>query len=507
MMTSKASDTPTWYDEVIKKAELIEDYPVKGCFTLRPCAYRMWELIQSWFDGEIKQLGVENAYFPMFIPKVYLEMEAEHLDDFAPELAWVTRCGDRAIDEVALRPSSETAMYASFSKWVQSHRDLPLKINQWCSMIRWEVKQTTPFLRMRENLWQEGHTAYADKESAEKEVLVILDKYAHIYENLLAVPVIRGTKTRAETFAGAEYSTTVEAFIPATGRAIQGATSHHLGQKFSKMFDISFQDPADSTSRQHAWQNSWGITTRTLGVMIMVHGDDRGLVMPPRVASVQVVIVPVGLKATSSQEDKDTLRETAERYLEVLKNEGVRVRLDDGDQRVGWKFSQWEMKGVPLRIELGLKDIQQGTFVMAKRNVVYTRNEDKDIGHDCTMVQDVLWALDDIHADLYAIALCDRDAHIVSIDIWADLTVNLNQGKLLLVPFCGSTECEKTIKEKSKEEAAEGEVEGGLKMGAKSLCVPHEARYQVACSLKCINPECDRQTEEMGQRTLFGRSY
>merc|ERR1711920_664921 len=295
-------DVPGWYEQVIMKGELIEQYPIKGCFILRPWAYRIWELVQRWFDGEIKKLEVENCYFPMFIPRCYIEKEEDHLSDFAPELAWVSKFGNQEIDEsVAIRPTSETAMYAAYSNWVQSHRDLPVKLNQWCSVVRWEAKQTTPFLRTREFLWQEGHTAYADKASAEQEVLDILELYARIYEELLAVPVVRGRKTKAETFPGADYTTTVEAFVPATGRAIQGATSHHLGQNFSKMFDISFQDPKDVSgkARDHAYQNSWGITQRTIGVMTMVHGDDKGLVLPPAVAGFQVVIVTLGLKATS----------------------------------------------------------------------------------------------------------------------------------------------------------------------------------------------------------------
>merc|ERR1719238_1328053 len=243
----------------------------------------------------------------MFIPKCYFEKEKDHLDDFAPELAWVTKFADQDIDEpVAIRPTSETAMYAAYSNWIQSHKQLPLKLNQWCSVVRWEVKQTTPFLRTREFLWQEGHTAHATKAGAEKEVLDILELYALVYEKLLAIPVVRGTKTKNETFPGADYTTTVEAFIPASGRAIQGATSHHLGQNFAKMFDISFQDPNDASgkAREFAHQNSWGITQRTIGVLTMVHGDDKGLVLPPRVACHQVVIVVVGISAKTTEEEK-----------------------------------------------------------------------------------------------------------------------------------------------------------------------------------------------------------
>eukprot|EP00971_Amphidinium_carterae_P197398 3917829-Amphidinium_carterae.1 len=369
-------------------------------------------------------------------------------------------------------------MYAAYSDWVQSHRDLPIKLNQWCSVVRWEVKQTTPFLRTREFLWQEGHTAYATKEPAEKEVLDILELYAGVYEQLLAVPVVRGTKTKAETFPGADYTTTVEAFIPATGRAIQGATSHHLGQNFSKMFDISFQDPADSTGkrREHAFQNSWGLTQRTIGVMTMVHGDDRGLVLPPMVACFQVVLVTVGIKASSPPEEKKLVQDTVLDYQRRLSEGGVRVKLDDSDHSPGWKFNYWELKGVPLRIELGPADINKGEFVMAKRTGT-TKEDSKVSGKDSTLVEDVKRVLDQIQSDLYSKALKQRDERLAYADEWKDFSPNLNQGKMLLVPFCGHPECEEKIKDLSKAEAADSEVAGGLKMGAKSLCVPLDSKY------------------------------
>ncbi|CAE7830052.1 Eprs1 [Symbiodinium sp. CCMP2592] len=477
LVVKKAESVPDWYAEVIGKGQLIEKYPVKGCFILRPWAYKLWEQIQGWLDTQIKILGVENCYFPMFIPKCYMEKESDHLDDFAPELAMVTKFGNEEIDEpVAIRPTSETAMYAAFSTWVQSHRDLPLKLNQWCSVVRWEVKQTTPFLRTREFLWQEGHTAYAEKADAEKEVLDILELYARVYEELLAIPVVRGTKTKAETFPGADYTTTVEAFIPATGRAIQGATSHHLGQNFSKMFNIAFQDPKDPTGSavEHAYQNSWGLTQRTIGVMVMVHGDDKGLVLPPSVAGYQVVIVPLGIKASSTEEDKKSLADVSQSYTKRLRAAGVRVFLDDDNTNSpGWKFNNWEMKGVPLRMELGPLDIQKGEFVLAKRNIL-DQKAGKVIGKHDSLEDDVKRTLDDIHNELYSKALAERDSRLSTISEWKDFSPNLNEGKMVMVPFCGVKECEEGIKDKSKEEAAEVEVAGGLKMGAKSLCVPLE---------------------------------
>ena len=507
MDVKKAEDLPLWYEQVIKKSELIEPYPVKGCFTLRPWAYGIWELIQRWFDDEIKLMGVENAYFPLFVPKSYLQKEEDHLDDFAPEVAWVTKSGDKDLEEpVAIRPTSETVMYSAYANWVQSHRDLPIKINQWCNVVRWEVKQTTPFLRTREFLWQEGHTAYADLESAATEVLQILELYAGVYEKLLAVPVVRGTKTKAETFPGADYTTTVEAFIPATGRAIQGATSHHLGQNFSKMFDISFQDPQDASgqTKVHAFQNSWGLTTRTIGVMVMVHGDDRGLVLPPAVAMLQVVIVPVGVKKTTSAEDRAKVEEVTAAYSLQLKQAGVRVKVDDSDNSPGWKFNHWEMKGVPIRIEIGPMDTKKGEFVMAKRNVLPTRGS-KITGRDGSLVEDVQKALDEVQSELYAAAVSERDSKLATCDKWDEVSPNLAQGKLILVPFCGSVECEENIKEKTKEEALDAEIEGGLLMGAKSLCIPHDTKYQSGCPDACIFPGCSLTTG--GKRTLFGRSY
>jgi len=507
LMISKSSDVPGWYDEVLTKAQLIEQYPIKGCFILRPWAYSLWEQITRWFDGEIKKMGVENCYFPMFIPKSYIEKESKHLDDFAPELAMVTKFGNQELEEpVAIRPTSETAMYAAYANWVQSHRDLPLKLNQWCSVVRWEVKQTIPFLRTREFLWQEGHSAFATREDAVTEVYAILELYALVYEHLMAIPVVRGTKTDAEKFPGADFTTTVEILVPATGRAIQGATSHHLGQNFSKMFDISFQDPADTSgkTRENAYQNSWGITQRTIGVLVMVHGDDKGLVLPPRIAPHQVVIVPVGLKAATPAEDKAAVCETVKRYAAVLRETGLRVKLDDSDATPGWKFNHWEMKGVPLRIEVGPMDIQKGEFVMAKRNIPDPKTA-KVTGHDVSLVADVQRLLDEIQNDMYTKAVAERDERVKPIDRWEEFSHYLNKGMLVLAPFCGAEECEAAIKAKTCEEAEDAEVVGGLKMGAKSCCVPHEEKFNTACPTQCIRPGCTGGT--VTKRTLFGRSY
>jgi len=294
----KAENFPMWYSNVIVLSEMISYYDISGCYILRPWSYKIWDLMQQWFNQKIFKLGVENCYFPLFVSQDRLEKEKDHVEGFAPEVAWVTKSGDCELaKQIAIRPTSETIMYPAFSDWIKSHRDLPLKLNQWSNVVRWEFKDPTPFLRSREFLWQEGHTAHATYEEADEMVMAALDLYKQAYQDLLCVPVIPGYKSKHEKFAGGHQTTTVEAYIPISGRAIQGATSHNLGQNFGKMFDIKFQD--EKGESKIAWQTSWGLTTRTIGVMVMVHGDDKGLVMPPRVAPVQAVIVPILSKKTA----------------------------------------------------------------------------------------------------------------------------------------------------------------------------------------------------------------
>ena len=313
-----------WYSDVIVLSELISYYDISGCYILRPWSYKIWELIQTWFNGEIEKLGVENAYFPLFVSQDRLEKEKDHVEGFAPEVAWVTKSGDTELAKpIAIRPTSETIMYPAFSDWIKSHRDLPLKLNQWSNVVRWEFKDPTPFLRSREFLWQEGHTAHATYEEADAMVMEALDLYRRAYEEVLAVPVVPGYKTEKEKFAGGHQTTTVEAYIAGSGRAIQGATSHNLGQNFGKMFNINFQD--ENGKSQVAWQTSWGFTTRAIGVMIMVHGDDRGLVMPPRIAPLQAVIVPI----VSKQMTYEDAKPYCEAILKDLKDSGVSILLND----------------------------------------------------------------------------------------------------------------------------------------------------------------------------------
>uniref|UniRef100_A0A4W5L820 Glutamyl-prolyl-tRNA synthetase 1 n=1 Tax=Hucho hucho TaxID=62062 RepID=A0A4W5L820_9TELE len=428
---------------VITKAEMIEYYDVSGCYVLRPWSYSIWESIKEFFDREIKKLGVENCYFPMFVSQAALEKEKSHIADFAPEVAWVTRSGNTELAEpVAVRPTSETVMYPAYAKWVQSHRDLPIKLNQWCNVVRWEFKHPQPFLRTREFLWQEGHTAFATKEEAAEEVLQILDLYARVYEELLAIPVVKGRKTEKEKFAGGDYTTTVEAFISASGRAIQGATSHHLGQNFSRMFDIVFEDPKKPGEKQLAYQNSWGITTRTIGVLTMVHGDNMGLVLPPKVACLQVIIIPCGITASLPEAEKEVLLAQCSKYLALLQRGEIRVKADLRENySPGWKFNHWELKGVPIRLEVGPKDLKRGQCVAVRR----------DTGEKITLPEAdtekrLTQLLEDIQTNLFKRASDDLNKHMVVADSMEQFQNDLDQGRIVQIPFCGGIDCEDWIK-------------------------------------------------------------
>lgn len=494
----KEDNLADWYSQVITKAEMIEYYDVSGCYVLRPWSYGIWERIQRWFDDEIKKIGFENCYFPMFVSKAALMTEKEHIDDFAPEVAWVTRSGQTDLAEpIAVRPTSETVMYPSYAKWVQSHRDLPIKLNQWCNVVRWEFKHPQPFLRTREFLWQEGHSAHATYEEAEKEVYYILDRYAHIYEHLLAVPVIKGRKTQKEKFAGADFTTTVEAYISASGRGIQAATSHHLGQNFSKMFDISFEDP-DTHEQQFAYQNSWGLTTRSLGIIVMVHGDNKGLVLPPRIAHIQAVIVPCGITAQLSADDRKQLIDRCEELCTSLKSAGILVKGDFRDNySPGWKFNYWELKGVPVRIELGPRDVSKGEMVMVRRDTgdkVTVRLDDA--------VDSIRKLLEDIHEAMFAKAKKEFDENLATCFDFDDFCSKLDKKKLVLAPFCGDIPCEDNIKKLSARDVVV--EEGAAAMGAKGLCIPFNQLAKITETDKCIGPEC---TKKPTFYTLFGRSY
>lgn len=444
--SKKDENLADWYTEVITKSEMIEYYDVSGCYILRPWAYSIWEMIQKFLDNGIKSLGVENVYFPMFVSQAALEKEKAHIEDFAPEVAWVTKSGQSDLAEpIAIRPTSETVIYPSFAKWCQSHRSLPIKVNQWCNIVRWEFKNPTPFLRTREFLWQEGHTAHADKEDAVKEVYQVLDLYTAVYEHLLAIPVIKGRKTEKEKFAGGDFTTTIEGYIPSNGRGIQAATSHHLGQNFSKMFEIIFEDPNEPGKKCYAYQNSWGLTTRTIGVMIMVHSDDKGLVLPPNIAPYQVVIVPCGITATTTDEEKTKLYEECNKLAASLTSAEIRCKCDLNDHySPGWKFNHWELKGVPIRIELGPKDLSKKQFVAARRDTgnKVTYNLDSS-------VDSIKKLLTTIHDNLFNIAKKSRDDHLSVVYDWNDFLTKLDQKYFLVAPFCGEPACEELIKKNS----------------------------------------------------------
>ncbi|KAM6433802.1 bifunctional glutamate/proline--tRNA ligase isoform 2-T2 [Rhynochetos jubatus] len=493
----KEENLADWFSQVITKSEMIEYYDVSGCYVLRPWAYTIWEAIKNFFDAEIKKLGVENCYFPMFVSQAALEKEKTHISDFAPEVAWVTRSGKTDLAEpIAVRPTSETVMYPAYAKWVQSHRDLPIKLNQWCNVVRWEFKHPQPFLRTREFLWQEGHTAFATYEEAAEEVMQILNLYAQVYEDLLAIPVVKGRKTEKEKFAGGDYTTTVEAFISASGRAIQGATSHHLGQNFSKMFEIIFEDPKKPGEKQFAYQNSWGITTRTIGVMTMIHGDNMGLVLPPRVACVQVVIIPCGITNSLSEEDKEALLKKCNEYRNRLLTVNIRVRADLRENySPGWKFNHWELKGVPVRVEVGPRDMKSQQFVAVRRDtgqkLTFAEHEAEDR---------LKRVLEEIHANLYNRASEDLKSHMVVANTMEDFQRELDSGKIVQIPFCGEIECEDWIK---KTTARDQDLEPGApSMGAKSLCIPFQPLRELQSGARCV---CGKNPAKF--YTLFGRSY
>jgi len=502
----KSEDFPAWYTQICLKAELIEYHDISGCYVLRPWVFYIWEQIQGFIDAEIKKLGVKNCYFPMFLNKRHLEVEKEHLEGFAPEVAWVTQSGDTKLDEpIAIRPTSETIMYPYFAKWIRSHRDLPLKLNQWCNVVRWEFKYPTPFIRSREFLWQEGHTAHATREEAEKEVYQILDIYARTYEELLGVSMVKGRKTELEKFAGGLFTTTIEGYIPVVGRGIQAATSHCLGNNFAEMFHIEYL--ADDAKKHLAWQNSWGFTTRSIGVMIMTHSDDKGLVLPPRVAPIQVVIVPIFMK------EREALQAKSVELYNALRDAGIRVELDDRDNyRPGWKFAHWEVKGVPLRIEFGMRDMEANTCVISRRDT----GEKTTVSLDA-FVSTVQQMLDTVQRDLYTRA---RDMHMSNICravTWEEFMGVINRRRLAIIPWCQESSCEEEMKKRSAidsklaaqaiDENQNQEQEGGEKLerltgAAKSLCIPFEQPKESLEGHKCIGCGKDPKTW-----VLFGRSY
>ncbi len=452
----KQKDMPEWYSQTIIKGELADYSNVKGCIVIRPYGYSIWQNITDYFNERLKKFNIKNAYFPLLIPEEFFKREAEHAQGFSPEVAWVeSKDADKA--KYALRPTSETIMYDAYSRWIRSWRDLPLRINQWCNIIRWEVKDVKPFIRSREFLWQEGHCVYEYEEQCDREALIILNEYRKLAENLLAIPVLMGVKTDKEKFAGALRTYTIEAFMP-DGKALQLGTSHNLGQGFAKAFNIRYVDKDEKNKLP--WQNSWGFSTRLIGALVLQHGDDKGLVLPPKIAPIQIVIIPIFKK-----ENKKRVLKKAKELVKLLKFE---VEIDDREEyNPGWKFNEWEMKGVPIRLEIGPKDIK-------KKSVMLVRRDDgkkmsvkiKDLKKKTSKI------LDDIQKQLYKKAEKNLKSSIKKTNNWNEFLKIIKDRQIALSPFCGEAKCEELIKD---------EVQG-----ATSRCIPFEQPKNIGKCVHCV---------------------
>ena len=434
-ITPQSEDFSRWYLDVVRRAELADYTPVKGCMAIRPYGYAIWELIQQGLDRRFKQTGHVNAYFPLFIPESLLTREAEHVEGFAPQVAWVTRGGDEDLEErLVVRPTSEAIIGTMYSKWIKSWRDLPVLINQWANVVRWE-KVTRPFLRTTEFLWQEGHTAHETETEAQDETMKILDLYKEFVETELAMPVMAGLKSESEKFAGASRTYSIEALM-GDGRALQAGTSHNLGQNFAKAFEIQFQGRDKAV--QHAWTTSWGVSTRLIGGVIMTHGDDSGLILPPRVAPYQVVIVPI-----ARGNWQETVLPRAREIEADLMRHGVRVMLDDRDAYTpGWKFAEWEMRGAPLRLEIGPKDIEKSQVMLARRDTREKLPTPMD-----GLTPAIVALLETIQKNLFTRAVKFREDHTQRVATYDEFKA-LMEGRpgFVIAGWCGSADCEAQIK-------------------------------------------------------------
>ncbi|RMW38978.1 MAG: proline--tRNA ligase [Nitrosopumilus sp.] len=433
---SKNGDFSEWYTQVVLKAKLADYAPVKGLIVLRPDGYSIWESLKNTFDKKFSKNGIRNGFLPILIPESLLGKEQKHFAGFNPEVFWVTHSGTNEVgDRLALRPTSETLAYTLYSKWIQSWRDLPLKINFWNTALRAEIKATKPFLRTSEFLWQEGHTVHVTQEEAEKEVMKILEIYKNTVEEELAIPVTTGKKSEKEKFVGAVYTTTMESIMP-DGKALQMGTSHFLGQNFSKPFEVKF---ADKDNVEHfAWQTSWGVSWRLIGAMIMAHGDDQGLVLPPKVAPTQVVIVPI----YRNDEGRDKVLPKVKEIQESLESQDIRVHVDDREGlSPGYKFNDWEMKGVPIRIEIGPKDIEKQSIVVAKRH-----NREK-INLEFNDVEKIVSTLDEIQKSMLEKAREQAKENTKNISDYTEFKSKIEEGGFFNAPWCGKLECEEKIKE------------------------------------------------------------
>ncbi len=471
-ITSRAEDYSQWYLDVIDAADLAENSPVKGCMIIKPYGYALWEKTQRILDDKFKSTGVENAYFPMLIPERLLKREEDHVEGFAPEVAVVTHAGGKKLEEpLVLRPTSETIMYEVFSKWIRSHRDLPLLINQWANVIRWEMR-TRLFLRTTEFLWQEGHTVHSTEEEALERTLMMLNIYKDFAENYMAIPTIPGKKTDSEKFAGAKATYTIETMMQ-DGKALQYATSHNLGQNFAKAFDVTFLD--ESNTRQFGWQTSWGLSTRTIGGLIMSHSDDKGLVLPPKIASIQVVIVPIIPK----EWDRQLIEEESKNIFANLTSFGFSVKYDDRNIRPGEKFYEWEKKGVPLRIEIGPKDIASNTVVFVRRDT----GEKKTVSLP-GLNDSVSNILDLIQNNLFEQAKLRLINNTVSVDNWEDFVKAIESSKFVKAHWSGDKDIEAKIKEET---------------GATIRCIPLDQEEESGL--------CIKSGKTSTGRVIFAKSY
>ena len=468
-ITSMDEDFARWYTDIVKKADLIEYTSIKGCCVFRPYAYALWENIQKVLDTKFKELGHENVYMPMFIPESLLEKEKDHVEGFAPEVAWVTHGGNEKLTErMCVRPTSETLFCEHYKNIIQSHRDLPKLYNQWCSVVRWE-KTTRPFLRSMEFLWQEGHTAHATAEEAQEETIRMLNTYADFCEQYLAIPVVKGRKTDKEKFAGAVATYTIESLMH-DGKALQSGTSHNFGDGFAKAFGIQYSDKDNSL--QYVYQTSWGVTTRLIGAIIMVHGDNSGLVLPPKIAPKQLMIVPIAMH-------KEGVAEKASELCERLKK-AVRADIDLSDKTPGWKFAEYEMKGIPVRLEIGPRDIENNSCVLVRRD-----NGEKITASLDNIEETVTALLDDIQSSLYEKALRHREENTFDALTYDEFkeTVDKNGG-FVRAMWCGDVECENKIKEDT---------------GATARCMPFEQK-----TLRDTCVCCGKKAKSM---VYWGRAY
>lgn len=431
-ITSREEDFAQWYTDVVKKAELIDYSSVKGCMIIKPAGYALWENIQKEVDRRFKETGVENVYMPLFIPESLLQKEKDHVEGFAPEVAWVTKGGLNDLEEkLCVRPTSETLFCDFYKNDIQSHRDLPKVYNQWCSVVRWE-KETRPFLRSREFLWQEGHTAHATEEEAQERTIQMLNVYAEFCEEVLAIPVIKGQKTEKERFAGAKATYTIEALMH-DGKALQSGTSHNFGDGFARAFGIQYTDK--NNTLQYVHQTSWGLSTRIIGAIIMVHGDDSGLVLPPKIAPVQVDIIPI-------QQQKEGVLEKANELKNRLKGRFT-VKIDDADKSPGWKFAEQEMRGIPVRIEIGPKDIEQGQCIIVRRDT-----RDKYTVALDAVEDELVKILDTMQKEMYERALKHRDSHVNDARTYDEFKdIIENKPGFVRAMWCESLDCELKIKE------------------------------------------------------------